>query len=173
MAATPAGIRIAQTVGITSAAFMAGNTLCISYLHVPSLLLLPHPLVVRQWKKSFDIGKIVQPGIALISMTAYGYLAYKMKGTLNHHKAELYGLCALSNMFIWPWTMIVMMPTNKKLFQKNYEATAISGSGEIAETGLEKGESSKELINWWATMSIVRGVVPLVGAVLGLWITIN
>ena len=133
----------------------------------------PNPLVVRQWKKSFDIGKIVHPAIAMLSVAAYGYLAYQMKGTLNQHKAELYGLCALSNLMIMPWTIIVMMPTNKKLFKKYDEAATVTGSEEITEVGLPRGESAKELIDWWSTMNVARGFMPLVGAVLGVWATIN
>ncbi|KAL9125952.1 MAG: hypothetical protein Q9217_004912 [Psora testacea] len=190
MAATPLGIRIAQTIGITSAAFVSGEyrspayltsaderrtgaTLCISYLYVPSLLLSPNPLVVRQWNKSFDVGKVVHPGIAMISIIAYGYLAYQMKGTLDQHKAELYGICALSSIMIWPWTMVGMMPTNKKLFRKNDEAAAVSGNEDITEVGLPKGESAKELIDRWSTLNLVRGFMPLVGAVLGVWATVS
>lgn len=150
-----------------------GGTLCISYHYVPSLILAPYPLIVRQWKKSFDTGKIIHPGIALLSSFAYGYLAFQMQGTLNQHKAELYGVCVASNLLIWPWTIFVMMPTNKKLFQKVEDAKAM-GDGEAAtEVGLPKGESAKELIQWWSTMNIARGFMPLVGAILGLWVTIS
>ena len=193
MALAPTAIRAAQTVGITSAGFVAGEppnpmghecqgplthitpggTLCISYLYIPSLLLAPNPLIVRQWKKSFDIGKIAHPAIALVSAIAYGYLAYQMKGTLDQHKAELYGLCVLSDLMIWPWTILVMMSTNKKLFRKHDEAMAVQGSEEVTEVGLPKGESAKELVDWWSTLNVVRGCFPLVAAALGVWATVS
>ena len=96
-----------------------------------------------------------------------------MKGTLDQRKAELYGVCALSNLSIWPWTMVVMMPTNKKLLRKYDEAGKVSNNGEITEVGQAKGESTKELIDWWSTMNFVRGCMPLVGAVLGVWVTVS
>ena len=195
MSSTPAGIRIAQTVGITSAGFVAGNptcspnelhacgladallylggTFCISYYHIPSLLLAPNPLIVRQWRESFDVGKIAHPAIALVSMIAYGYLAYQMKGTLDQHKAELYGICVVSSSMIWPWTIIVMMPTIKKLFKKYDEAKAIQGTEEVKEVGLPKGETSKELIDWWSTLNVVRAGFLLFAAGLGTWATVS
>ena len=96
-----------------------------------------------------------------------------MKGTLDQHKAELYGLGALSSLLVWPWTIIVMMPTNKKLFKKNEEAAAMKGQEEVSEAGLPKGESAKELIDWWSTMNVARGIMSLAGAALGIWAAIN
>lgn len=95
-----------------------------------------------------------------------------MKGTLNQHKAEIYGLCALSNLMIWPWTIFVMMSTNKKLFAKHKEALKVEGTEEVSEVGLPKGESSKQLIQKWSNLNVVRGCFPLVAAVLGTWVTI-
>ena len=46
-------------------------------------------------------------------------------------------------------------------------------SEKATEVGLAKGESAKELIDWWATLNVGRGLFPLVGAVLGLWATLN
>ena len=188
--ATPAGIRIAQTVGITSAGFVAGTlphclalqithislpggTLCISYLYIPSLLLSPYPLVVRQWQKSFDIGKVAHQIVAAISMGAYGYLAYQMKGTLDQHKAELYGICALFNFFIWPWTILVTMPTNMKLFKKHDECQAAGWDAKVNEDGVSKEQSSHELIRYWSNLNIVRGCFPLLAAALGVWATVS
>ena len=119
------------------------------------------------------MGKIAHPGIALVSMIAYGYLAYQMKGTLNQHKAEMYGLCWLANAAIWPWTMVVMMPTNKKLFKKHDEIKGAEGSAEITESGVAEGQSAGELIKSWSNMNIVRGCFPLVAAALGAWASLG
>lgn len=96
-----------------------------------------------------------------------------MQGTLNQHKAEIYGVCVASNLLIWPWTIFIMMPTNKKLFRKFDHAKAIGNGDTAAEPESQKGESAKELIQWWSTLNIARGCMPLVGAVLGLWVTIS
>lgn len=132
--------------------------------------------MVRQWKKSFDTGKIVHPGIALLSSFAYAYLAYKFQGTLKQTAAEIYGVCIAANLAIWPWTIFIMMPTNKKLFARFDESKALGegkGDGEgKTEEAVPKGESTKEMIQWWSSMNIIRGCMPLIAAVLGVWVSI-
>ena len=128
--------------------------------------------MIRQWQKSFDTGKIAHPGLALLSSFAYGYLAYQFQGTLKQTAAEIYGVCVAANLAIWTWTIFVMMPTNKKLFQR-YDDSKSLGENEIkTEIGMPKGESTKELIQWWSTMNIIRGCLPLVAAVLGVWVSV-
>ena len=152
--------------------FKIGGTLCISYLYIPSLLLSPYPLIVRQWKRSFDIGKWAHQIVAGVSIAAYGYLAYEMKGTLDQHKAELYGICALVNFFIWPWTILVTMPTNLKLFKKQEDCEAAGWDEKLKEDG-SKGESSQELIQHWGRLNVIRGSFPLLAAALGVWATVS
>lgn len=65
-----------------------------------------------------------------------------------------------------------MMPTNKKLF-KRFDDSKSLGENEIkAEVGMPSGESSKELIQKWSNLNIIRGFMPLVGAVLGVWVSV-
>ena len=128
--------------------------------------------MIQQWKKSFDTGKIVQPGIALLSSFAYGYLAYQFQGTLKQTAAEIYGACIAANLAIWPWTIFVMMPTNKKLFAKFDESKSMGENEAKTEVGMPRGESTKELIEWWSMMNIVRGLIPLVSSVLGVWVSV-
>lgn len=88
------GIRIAQVVGLTSAAYLAGKAQLdahfrsfvdhnpgaigsISWQSVPALLDAPAPLLAKQWKKIFDQGKVVAPPMAAISSAIFGYLAYR------------------------------------------------------------------------------------------------
>ena len=95
-----------------------------------------------------------------------------MKGTLDQHKAELYGICVASNLMIWPWTMIVMMPTIKKLFRRFDELEGLSETEEVIDA-YPKGESSKELIDWWSTLNVVRAGFLLFAAGLGAWATVD
>ena len=128
--------------------------------------------MIRQWQKSFDTGKIVHPALALLSSFAYGYLAYKFQGTLRQTAAEMYGVCIVANLAIWPWTIFVMMPTNKKLFKRYDESKSLGENEMKTEVGMPKEDSTKELIGWWSTMNIIRGCLPLVAAVLGAWVSV-
>lgn len=46
----------------------------------PALLDAPAPLLVKQWQKVFDTGKVVAPPLSIISAAIFGTLAYKCKG---------------------------------------------------------------------------------------------
>ena len=115
---------------------------------------------------------ILNPAIALVSIISYSYLSYRLYGTLNHPKAELYGLSALTTFAIWPYTIFLMMSTNRKLFKKYDEMKGLDVGEKATEVGLTKGESTKELVDRWGMLNLGRGIFPLVGAVLGLWATL-
>ncbi len=129
--------------------------------------------MVRQWKVSFDRGKIINPGIALVSAISYGYLAYRLYGTLNHPKAEMYGLSALGPLVIFPYTIFGMKSTNRKLLKKLEEMKGLDVGEKATEVGLAKGESAKELVDRWGILNVGRAMFPLVGGVLGLWATLD
>ena len=114
----------------------------------------------------------MNPAIALVSIISYGYLSYRLYGTLNHPKAEMYGLSALITFGIWPYTIFGMMPTNRKLIKKHDEMSGSDIGKEATEVGLAKGGSTKELVDRWGMLNLGRGLFPLVGAVLGLWATL-
>jgi hypothetical protein len=151
----------------------AGSILAISYLSVPSFLLAPSPILARQWQLCFDRGKIINPAIALVSAVTYAWLSYKLYGTLNHPKAEIYAISAILTLGIVPYTIIGMMPTNKKLLKKCEEMKGMSVEEKATEVGFARGESTKELVDRWGMLNLGRGALPLVGAVLGLWTTLD
>ena len=136
------------------------------------MLIAPNPLMIRQWQLSFDRGKIINPAIAFVSVVTFGGLSYRLYGSLNHEKAEIYALSALLVFAIYPWTRIVMWPTNTKLFKKYAEMNNLSIEDKATEVGLAKGESTKELVDRWGSLNFARGMFPLVGAVLGTWATL-
>ena len=184
----PAGIRVAQTLGITASAYAAGmqnypklllaktlsgSILSLSFLAVPPLLLAPSPVLARQWKDCFDRGKILNPGVSLVAAISYSFLSYRLYKTLNHPKAEVYAIAAIVAAGILPWTRLVMWPTNVKLFKKYDDMKELSIKEEATEVGLAKGESTKELVDKWGALNVVRGLFPLVSAVLGTWVTLS
>lgn len=185
----PTTVRIAQTLGITTSAFVAGkrptpldqipltqsigSILSMSVFSVPSLLLAPSPVLVRQWQLSFNREKIINPAIALVSAFSYFWLSWRLYGGLNHPKAEMYALSVICTLGVWPYTIFGMMPTNRKLFKKYDEMKGLSVHEQATEVGLAKGESAKGLLDRWGMLNIGRGMLPLLGAVLGLWSTLR
>ena len=106
----------------------------------------------------------------MIPSAAFGYLAYRWAKTLNQTKGELYGLAAISTLSIIPYTLILMRGLNGKLIRKSngLEKTSIKDI-----VGIEDAdeESAKQLIDWWATLNLGRGLLPLVGTILSSWAT--
>ena len=137
------------------------------------MLLAPGQVLARQWQIAFDRGKLINPSLALISATAYGFLTYSLYKTLNHTKAEIYAVAAIVTMSLWPWTTIVMWPTNVKLFKKYDEMKDMGIKEEAIETGAAKGESIKELVDWWGVLNVGRSLFPMAGALLGSWATLG
>ena len=137
------------------------------------MLLGPSHIAIRQWKLSFDRGIVINPAIALLSSATYGFLSYRLYGTLNHQKAELYALSAAFILSIWPWTLLLMSSTNGKLFKKYEEAKEPNAHEKLAEVGVAEGETTKELIKKWGALNIGRGVLPFLGAVLGTWASLT
>ena len=73
----------------------------------------------------------------------------------------MYGLSALFTLGIWPYTILGMMPTNKKLFQKVVDSKGVRPTDFPMEVGVPKGETSKELIDHWGILNLGRGMLPL------------
>lgn len=151
----------------------AGSILSLSYASVACFLLAPSPILVRQWNRAYEDGKIINPSICALSVLSYSFLSYRLYGTLNHPKAEIYALSALFTLAIAPYTVLAMQPTNKKLKGKLDEMKGLDIGEKATEIGLAKGESAKELLDWWATLNFGRGLFPLVGSILGLWATLQ
>lgn len=186
----PSSIQVAQAVGITTSAFLAGISegltmlqilliwklgacTCITVLGVPPLMLAPSPLVARQWKKVYDLGVVRSPPLALTSALSFSFLSYKLYGTLNQPKAELYALSALLTIGIVPYTLLAMLPTNNKLMRNAEEAEAMTPEEQIMEVKDSERRSTKQLLDLWATHNLVRGMFPLAGSVLGLWTAVR
>lgn len=85
----------------------------------------------------------------------------------------MYALSAISVFAVLPWTRLVMWPTNVALFQKYDDMKNLGVEEKATEIGLAKGESTKELVDRWGVLNIVRGLFPFVGAVLGTWATLS
>ena len=75
-------------------------------------------------------------------------------------------------MSIVPFTLLVMSNVNGKLDAAAEESKSLKITEQLSEVKGARGESTKELVDWWATLNFVRGLFPLTGAVLGLWATL-
>ncbi|KAK7037677.1 hypothetical protein VNI00_010902 [Paramarasmius palmivorus] len=158
------GIRIAQAVGIAGSAFVSGAILSISWISTP-VLLQPSPYssshhAAIQWDALYKRGAKTMPPLALIASSSYFFLSWNLRR--NERLLQLYGAAGLLTIGIVPWTLAMMMDTNKRL-----QAKAEPGE-KVADIVAVKDNETEELITKWSLLNAARGAFPLVGTVVGL-----
>jgi Domain of unknown function (DUF1772) len=167
-------IRIAQVIGLTGTAALAGVVFSFSGLLVPRILESPTPLLLRQWKHAFDVGKTRVPPLAGVCASSFLYLAYEVHkhNTPNvvPYKWKMYAMSALLTLGIVPYTLLIMQPTNRKLESKEKETRSLAVTDTIVEAGLGE-ETAHALVDKWATMNIGRAALLSLAAVLAAWAT--
>ncbi|KAF1985202.1 hypothetical protein K402DRAFT_405347 [Aulographum hederae CBS 113979] len=166
----PASIRVVQALGITMAAFVAGETAATTLAFVPAILDAPAPLAARQWKKTVERGS-TGGLIALAAGVSFGAMAYLEKPSTSAFK--FFTAAAVLSPTIIPFSLLVMGPVNDKLFKKadSLANTAITDSA--AESGVAKEETVHGLIDKWATLNLGNAALTFASAVCAAWAVLN
>lgn len=153
---------------------LAGGVLTISAMLVPRLLESPSPLLLKQWKHTFEAGKASIPLLASICTLSFGYLAYEAKRAPNAlpHVWKIYAASAALCIGIVPYTLTALASTNNKLLNKADETSALKAEDKIVEVGLG-GESAHQLVDKWATLNLGRAILLATAAVLSTWATLQ
>ena len=119
----------------------------------------------------FEKGKASAPPVACVCLVLFGYLAYDAYNSslqVVRDTWTLYALAGASAMAVAPFTLLVMAEVNGKLIAKEEETKSLKATDEVVEVGLG-GESVPTLLKTWASLNLIRGFFPLVGALLGCW----
>jgi hypothetical protein len=134
---------IAGLVALTVAAAFAGAAFYVGFAEQPARLQLDDEALLQQWKPSYARGFAMQATLAVIS-AAFGFLA---SWQFRDWRWALAAALMLAN---WPYTLFVMMPTNKRIGAWPIEAA----SGEL-----------RALIVKWGKMHAVRTMLGLAATV--------
>lgn len=175
-ALNPAPIRLAQTIGITTAGILGGMNLTISLYQIPSLLLAPASLALRQFEQIYTLGKKVGPSLSLVSFGSFIFLAYDSymrfaDTTLVYSplKDQWKGYVVAAGLVvgIMPYTVVLMVPgVNKKLLEGAERATRGKKEDGVEEMGVE--EVRKTLVKW-ARFNYGRAVLAVSATAVATW----
>ena len=130
---------IAGLIALATAAAFAGAAFYVGFAEQPARLTLDEQALLKQWKPSYARGFTMQASLAVIS-AALGFLASWQLGDWRWAAAAT---LILAN---WPYTLFVMLPTNKRI-----DAWPI----ETADAG------SRALIVKWGKLHAVRTALGL------------
>jgi hypothetical protein len=142
---------LAGNLALLVAGIFTGAALYVNVVEQPARLRLGHNSLLTEWKPSYKRGFAMQAPLAII-----GFLL----GMLAWWQTENWlwiagGLLLIAN---WPYTILVIMKTNRKLM-----ATELSSAG----------RETRNLIEHWARLHAVRTVLGFAAAVVFLWASVS
>jgi Domain of unknown function (DUF1772) len=138
---------VAGLIALAAAAAFAGAAFYVGFAEQPARLQLDEKALLMQWKPSYARGFIMQASLAVVS-AAFGFVAGFQ---LHDWRWAIAAVVILAN---WPYTLFVMLPTNKK----------------IAAWPIDQaGAQSRALIVKWGKLHALRtalGIAATVGYLL-------
>jgi hypothetical protein len=134
-------------LALTVAALFAGAAIYVSVVEQPARLDLDTPSMLKQWQESYPRAAIMQAGLATISC-ALGLLAF----LFSYDWRWLLGAALI--ILPWPYTMFLIMPTNKILKSK---------------VPAEANEDTHNLVRQWGLLHAVRTILGVGAVVAYLW----
>ena len=138
---------LSQLLALVTAAAFTGAAIYVSIAEQPARLELDDKALLAEWKPSYAHGAVMQASLALVS-TAFGLLAFWMTRDWRWLAGAL---VILAN---WPYTLLVILPVNKRL-----NATPLDAAN---------GET-RDMIKTWGKLHAWRGALGLAATVVYLW----
>jgi hypothetical protein len=138
---------LAGHLALVLAAAFAGAAFYISFAEHPARLILDDRSLLKQWKPSYDAGYTMQSSLAAASAVLGVLAAWATQDWRWLVGAAL----ILAN---WPFTLVVIMPTNHKL-------TAIAEA--------DAGPASRNMLEQWGRLHAVRTALGCIATLAYLW----
>ena len=141
-----------MTVGLLAlvvAAIFLGAAIYVNTVEQPARLALDDRALLAEWKPAYKRGTTMQAPLALVGFVL-GLTAWWLTSQLG------FLIGALAMIAPWPWTMLVIRPTNEALVATDLERA---------------GAQSRALVVTWGRLHSVRtalGAIAVVAFFLGL-----
>jgi len=132
------------TLAIIAAALFTGAAVYINVAEQPARLRLPEPAMLTQWKASYARAAVMQASLAL----AGGLL-----GLLESTASEdwLWALGAIVLLSAWPYTLLLIKPTNDKLNATQPDAATVE---------------TRRLVETWGRLHAGRSAIGAIATIL-------
>lgn len=141
---------LAGQLALTTAAVFTGAAIYVNVAEQPARLTLDTRSLLAEWKPSYQRGAIMQASLAIIA-GALGIIAYFMTWDWRW----LIGAALI--LAPWPFTMLIIMPTNNIL---------------KATTPETANEQTRGLILQWGRLHAVRTALGIAATAVFAWILI-
>ncbi len=186
-------IRVAQVLGLTSTAFLAGKVFASSFTAVPAILHAPAPLLAKQFKTVFDSDIYVNSIASVVGTGVFWFFAYR--GTLHPlSSAEsmwscpiltsadpnpgsrhqiLYTTAAALIAAAVPYSFMFLQPISRQLLQRADDFANTSLTDTAAESSLAEEETTHVLVDRWATLNLGRSLLCCVAALSATWAAVD
>lgn len=141
---------LAQWTGqlaLVTAALFAGAAFYVNFAEQHARMELDDRAMLTQWKPSYHRGFLMQAPLAALS-GVLGILAF----LLTYDWAWLIGAALI--LASWPYTLFIIMPTNRML-----QSTSLENAGEV----------TRGLMAQWGRLHAVRTVLGLASVAVYLW----
>jgi uncharacterized membrane protein len=139
-----------MTIGalaLAASAFFAGAAAYVSLAEQPARLQLDDPALLTQWKPSYKRGAAMQAPLALIGCIL-GLIAWRQTGAWQWLAGAIVLISA------WPYTLLVIRPTNNALMDTPPR---------------NAGPRSRTLIEKWGRLHAGRAGLGVLAMLLFLW----
>jgi hypothetical protein len=138
---------LAGQFALIVAAVFFGAAFYVNFAEQPARLVLDDRSLLAQWKPSYKRGFAMQAPLAIVGFLL-GITAWWQTG------AWLWLLGALVLIANWPYTMLGIMPTNKKLMRLDAASA---------------GPYARRLIEKWAKLHAIRTALGFAATLIFVW----
>jgi hypothetical protein len=138
-------------LALIASTLFSGAAVYINLAEQPARLKLDTAALLTEWQPAYHKGLLMQSSLAVV-----GFLLGLVTWWQTTEWLWLLGACIL--LLNWPYTLIGMMPVNKKL---------------MATNPTNAGTESRELIQKWGKLHAVRTILGFLSTALFLWASIT
>jgi hypothetical protein len=128
---------LAGQLALITAAVFAGAAIYVSVVEQPARLHLDDRALLREWKPAYKRGTAMQAPLAIV-----GFLLGTLAAWQTGNWLWLVGAVVMA--LNWPWTLVVIMPTNNRL---------------IAAADSDAASDVRSLVEAWGRLHAVRSAL--------------